>query len=164
MREVLTRALRALAVSPLNCSLILDAGGLEALTDMLCGRDQELAHQALVVLSLLSKVRPQAMLQAAAEDQSTAAKLWCHRLARDGQKDVYRVWSSLVVLPPCALVVLFLLSKVRPQVQGLQQQLTPSRVSGRRASAAPSRSLPVCLSNPQALTLIRRSSAHPSRP
>ncbi len=56
MREVLTRALRALAVSPLNCSLILDAGGLEALTDMLCGRDQELAHQALVVLSLLSKV------------------------------------------------------------------------------------------------------------
>ena len=56
MREVLTRALRALAVAPLNCSLILDAGGLEVLTDMLCGRDQELAHQALVVLSLLSKV------------------------------------------------------------------------------------------------------------
>ena len=66
MREVLTRALRALAVSPLNCSLILDAGGLEALTDMLCGRDQELAHQALVVLSLLSKVWSQAMLHAAA--------------------------------------------------------------------------------------------------
>ena len=57
MREVLTRTLRALAVSPLNCSLILDAGGLEALTDMLCGRDQELAHQSLVVMSLLSKVR-----------------------------------------------------------------------------------------------------------
>lgn len=56
MQEVLTRALRALAVSPLNCSLILDAGGLEALTGMLTGRDQELAHQALVVLSLLSKV------------------------------------------------------------------------------------------------------------
>ena len=56
MREVLARALRALAVSPLNCSLILDAGGLDQLTDMLCGRDQELAHQALVVLSLLTKV------------------------------------------------------------------------------------------------------------
>ena len=56
MREVLARALRALAVSPLNCSLILDAGGLEPLTEMLCGPDQELAHQALVVMSLLSKV------------------------------------------------------------------------------------------------------------
>ena len=56
MKEVLTRALRALAVSPLNCSLILDAGGLEPLTEMLCGRDQELAHQAVVVMSLLTKV------------------------------------------------------------------------------------------------------------
>ena len=56
MREVLARALRALAVSPLNCSLILDAGGLEPLTQMLRGPDQELAHQALVVASLLSKV------------------------------------------------------------------------------------------------------------
>ena len=56
MKEVLARALRALAVSPLNCSLILDADGLEPLTEMLCGPDQELAHQALVVMSLLSKV------------------------------------------------------------------------------------------------------------
>lgn len=56
MKVVLARALRALVVSPLNCSLILDAGGLDPLTDMLNGRDQELAHQALVVLSLLSKV------------------------------------------------------------------------------------------------------------
>jgi hypothetical protein len=56
MKEVLTRALRALAVSPLNCSLILDAGGLDPLTDMLCRRDQELAHQAVVVMSLLTKV------------------------------------------------------------------------------------------------------------
>ena len=56
MKEVLARALRALAVSPLNCSLILDAGGLEPRTEMLCGLDQELAHQALVVMSLLSKV------------------------------------------------------------------------------------------------------------
>jgi hypothetical protein len=57
MKEVLGRALRALAVAPLNCSLILDAGGLEPLTDMLCGRNADLAHQAVAVLSLLTKVR-----------------------------------------------------------------------------------------------------------
>lgn len=56
MKEVLARALRALAVAPLNCSLILDAGGLQPLTDMLAGNNQELAHQAVAVMSLLTKV------------------------------------------------------------------------------------------------------------
>lgn len=58
MKEVFGRALRALAVAPLNCSLILDAGGLDPLTDMLCGRNADLAHQAVAVFSLLTKVCP----------------------------------------------------------------------------------------------------------
>jgi hypothetical protein len=57
LKEVYGRALRALAVAPLNCSLILDAGGLEPLTDMLCSRNPVLAHQAVAVFSLLTKVR-----------------------------------------------------------------------------------------------------------
>lgn len=56
MKGVLARALRALAVAPLNCSLILDAGGLEPLIDMLAGGSTELAHQAVAVMSLLTKV------------------------------------------------------------------------------------------------------------
>ncbi len=56
MKDVLARALRALAVAPLNCSLILDAGGLQPLSDMLGGNNPELAHQAVAVMSLLTKV------------------------------------------------------------------------------------------------------------
>ncbi|BDA48009.1 probable protein FAN at N-terminal half [Coccomyxa sp. Obi] len=55
MKDVLARALRALAVAPLNCSLILDAGGLQPLSDMLGGNNPELAHQAVAVMSLLTK-------------------------------------------------------------------------------------------------------------
>lgn len=65
MKEVFGRALRALAVAPLNCSLILDAGGLGPLTDMLCGRNADLAHQAVVVFSLLTKVPPSIFITAA---------------------------------------------------------------------------------------------------
>ncbi len=56
MKEVLARALRALAVAPLNCSLILDAGGLQPLADMLAGHHTELSHQAVAVMALLTKV------------------------------------------------------------------------------------------------------------
>lgn len=49
------RALRVLAICPLNRSLILEAGALEPLTDLLCHRPSLEPEAVVFTLSLLSK-------------------------------------------------------------------------------------------------------------
>ena len=50
------RALRVLAICPLNRSLILEAGALDPLADLLCSLPLEELEAVLFTLSLLSKV------------------------------------------------------------------------------------------------------------
>ena len=52
---IYVRALRVLAICPLNRSLILEAGALEPLTDLLCKLDFAEAEAVVFTLSLLSK-------------------------------------------------------------------------------------------------------------